>query len=60
MYASNYSSINRSFSSDVMAAMLVYKNNRFSLRWELISIVRKEEEERSVIDEWSTEEEIED
>ena len=41
MYASNYSSINRSFSSDVMAAMLVYKNNRFSLRWELISIVRK-------------------
>ena len=41
MHASNYSSINRSFSSDVMAAMLVYKNNRFSLRWELISIVRK-------------------
>ena len=24
-----------------MAAMLVYKNNRFSLRWELISIVHK-------------------
>lgn len=39
MHASNCngSSINRSFSCEVMAAMLVYKNNKFSLLWELNS-----------------------